>query len=176
MQEFYSFIQNCLTSQPWKPALGAGLAITLLASLKQIGLFPYLIAPLGASATLVWMVPHSPLARARAVIGGSLISAVIGLGVLTILSPTPWAIGLAVALAIFAMVLLDVLHAPAGALPLVIGISHPEPLSFFGNFSRVNLYLGGSGPLLSVADRTKVWLEMRRLRPTRRNIMSSSFE
>jgi len=65
MQDFYSFIQNRLTSQPWKPALGAGLAIALLASLKQIGLFPYLIAPLGASATLVWMVPHSPLARAH---------------------------------------------------------------------------------------------------------------
>ena len=127
--------------------MGAGLAIALLASLKQIGFFPYLIAPLGASATLVWMVPNSPLARGRAVIGGSLISAVIGLSVLTILSPTPWAIGLAVALAIFAMVIFDVLHAPAGALPLVIGISHPEPLSFLATLAASTCILVGLGRL-----------------------------
>ena len=147
MQDFYSLIQNRLSSQPWKPALGAGLAIAFLASLKQIGLFPYLIAPLGASATLVWMVPNSPLARGRAVIGGSLISAVIGLSVLTILSPTPWAIGLAVALAIFAMVVCDVLHAPAGALPLVIGISHPEPLSFLATLAASTGILVGLGQI-----------------------------
>lgn len=147
MQDFYSLVQSRLTSHPWKPALGAGLAIAFLASLKQIGLFPYLIAPLGASATLVWMVPNSPLARVRAVIGGSLISAVIGLCVLAILSPTPWAIGLAVALAIFAMVLLDVLHAPAGALPLVIGISHPEPLSFLATLAASTCILVGLGRL-----------------------------
>ncbi len=143
MQDLHSLIQQRLTSQPWKPALGAGFAIALLASLNQIGLFPYLVAPLGASATLVWLVPNSPLARARAVIGGSLISAVIGLGVLTILSPTPWAIGLAVALAIFAMVVFDVLHAPAGALPLVIGISHPKPLSFLATLAASTCILVG---------------------------------
>ncbi len=147
MQGLHSLIRKRLTSQPWKPALGAGLAIALLASLNQIGLFPYLIAPLGASATLVWLVPNSPLARARAVIGGSLISAVIGLGVLTILSPTPWAIGLAVALAIFAMVVFDVLHAPAGALPLVIGISHPKPLSFLATLAASTCILVGLGRL-----------------------------
>ncbi|WP_395778432.1 HPP family protein [Aquidulcibacter sp.] len=145
MQDFHSIIQSRLASQPWKPALGAGLAIALLASLKQIGLFPYLIAPLGASATLVWMVPNSPLARARAVIGGSLISAVIGLGVLTMLSPTPWAIGLAVALAIFAMVVFDILHAPAGAMPLVIGVSHPEPFPFLATLAASTCILVGLG-------------------------------
>ena len=105
--------------------MDAGLAIALLASLKQIGLFPYLIAPSGASATLVCMVPNSPLARA--VIGASLIFAAIVLGVLTILCPTPWAIRVGVGLAIFAKVFLHVLNTPAGALPLVIGIDHPEP-------------------------------------------------
>jgi len=151
MQDFFSFIQNRLTSQPWKPALGAGLSIALLASLKQIGLFPYLIAPLGASATVVWMVPDSPLARARAVIGGSLISAAIGLGVFAIQSPSPWAIGIAVALSIFAMVLLDVLHAPAGALPLVIGISHPDPFPFLVTLAASTCILVGLG-------RSYLWL------------------
>ncbi|OYU52705.1 MAG: HPP family protein+B94 [Alphaproteobacteria bacterium PA1] len=151
MQNLTSRLQNRLTSQPWKPALGAGIAIALIASLKHVGFFPYLIAPLGASATLVWMVPKSPLARARAVIGGSLISAAIGLGVLGMLGATPWAIGLAVGLAIFAMVLFDVLHAPAGALPLVIGISHPEPVAFLAT-------LAASTIILVVLGRLYLWL------------------
>jgi CBS domain-containing membrane protein len=151
MQDFYALVQTRLTSQAWKPALGAGLAIALIASLKQMHLFPYLIAPLGASATLVWMVPKSPLARARAVIGGSLISAAIGLAILSFLGSTPWAIGLAVSLAIFAMVLFDVLHAPAGALPLVIGISHPEPISFLAT-------LAASTVLLVALGRLYIWL------------------
>lgn len=151
MQDFYSQIQTRLTSQAWKPALGAGLAIALIAGLKQVHLFPYLIAPLGASATLVWMVPKSPLARARAVIGGSLISAAIGLAILSLMGSSPWAIGLAVSLAIFAMVLFDVLHAPAGALPLVIAISHPEPVSFLAT-------LAASTVLLVVLGRLYIWL------------------
>jgi hypothetical protein len=45
------------------------------------------------------------------------------------------------------MVLLDVLHAPAGALPLVIGISHPEPLSFLATLAGSTCILVGLGRL-----------------------------
>jgi hypothetical protein len=43
------------------------------------------------------------------------------------------------------MVLFDVLHAPAGALPLVIGISHPEPLSFLATLAASTCILVGLG-------------------------------
>lgn len=145
MKALSTRLRSRLAAQPWKPAMGAGLAIALLAGLKGVGLLPFLIAPLGASATLVWMVPNSPLARARSVIGGSLVSALIGFGVLTISGATPWGIGFAVGLAILAMALLDVLHAPAGALPLVIGINHLEPVSFIATlaFSTILLVVLG---------------------------------
>jgi CBS domain-containing membrane protein len=155
MRALYTLLETRLASQPWKPALGAGLAIALLASLKQLGALPYLIAPLGASATLVWMVPKSPLARASAVIGGSLVSALIGFGILTTLGATPWAIGLAVGLSILAMVVFDVLHAPAGALPLVIGVNHPEPISFM-------VSLAISTVLLVLMGRLYGWLTTRK--------------
>lgn len=156
MQDLFTHFRNRLNTQPWKPALGAGLAIALIASLKQVGFFPYLIAPLGASASLVWMVPNSPLARARAVIGGSLISAAIGLGVVTLLGSTPWAIGLAVGLAIFSMVIFDVLHAPAGALPLLIGLSSPEPVSFLATLSVSTVLLVVLGRLYQGVAEQKV--------------------
>lgn len=151
MRALYTLIQTQLAGQSWQPALGAGLAITLIAGLKQMGLMSYLIAPLGASATLVWMVPKSPLARPRAVVGGSLVSALIGFAVLTFSGTMPWAIGLAVGLSIFAMLAFDVLHAPAGALPLVIGINHPEPVSFMTS-------LVVSTVLLVVLGRLYLWL------------------
>jgi CBS-domain-containing membrane protein len=102
------------------------------------------------------MVPNSPLARARAVIGGSLISAAIGLGVVTLLGSTPWVIGLAVGLAIFAMVVFDVLHAPAGALPLVIGLSHPEPVSFLATLAASTVLLVVLGRLYQGVAEPKV--------------------
>lgn len=156
MRDFYTLLRIRLNTQPWKPALGAGLAIAVIASLKHIGFLPYLIAPLGASATLVWMVPNSPLARARAVIGGSLISAAIGLGVVTLVGSTPWVTGLAVGLAIFAMVIFDVLHAPAGALPLVIGLSHPEPVSFLATLAASTVLLVVLGRLYQGVAEPKV--------------------
>ena len=141
MRALSSLFQTRWATQPWKPALGAGLAIAVIAGLKAWGMLAYLIAPLGASATLVWMVPKSPLARPRAVIGGSLISALIGFFVLSLSGSTPWAMGFAVGLAIFAMVMFDVLHAPAGALPLVIGINHPEPVAFMASLAASTILL-----------------------------------
>ena len=49
--------------------------------------------------------------------------------------------GFAVGLAIFAMVMFDVLHAPAGALPLVIGINHPEPVAFMASLAASTILL-----------------------------------
>ncbi|GBF58142.1 hypothetical protein PbB2_01813 [Candidatus Phycosocius bacilliformis] len=129
----------------WKPALGAGIAIGFLALMHDYGVLAYLIAPLGASATLVWMLPKSPLARARAVVGGSLVSAIVGFLILGLAHVSPLSLGLAVGLAILAMALLDLLHAPAGALPLVIATHHPEPLPFLATLvvSTVALVLLG---------------------------------
>jgi CBS-domain-containing membrane protein len=129
------------------PALCAGAAIGSLGYLSQMSQIGFLVAPLGASATLIWFVPASPLARPRAVVGGSLVSAAIGLALYAVFGTSPVAIGVAVALAIFAMITLDVLHAPAGALPILVASSHPTAFSFLSTLAFATVFLVVCGAL-----------------------------
>lgn len=101
--------------------ISATCAIALLSFSEQ--LFPgsaLLMAPLGASAVLVFGVPNSPLAKAKNVIFGHLITAFIGLMVLTIFGASPLSMALATGMAVSAMLLSDTTHPPAGANPLLI--------------------------------------------------------
>jgi CBS domain-containing membrane protein len=111
-------------------ALGAALAIVLAAALTgmlfRISGFviplPFLVAPLGASAVLVFCVPASPLAQPWPVIGGDLISAAAGLA-LGHLIGIPWlAASLALCVAIALMSLLRCLHPPGGAAALLYAL------------------------------------------------------
>jgi CBS domain-containing membrane protein len=89
-------------------------------------LHPLLVAPIGASAVLVFAVPASPLAQPRGVIGGNVVSAFIGVTVAMLLPAQPLiAAPLAVALAISAMTLLGCLHPPGGAVALITVIGGP---------------------------------------------------
>src|SRR5215217_3370378 len=66
-----------------RSAAGAllGILATGLVSRAAVGdgaALPVLIAPMGASAVLLFAVPASPLAQPWSIIGGNLISALIG--------------------------------------------------------------------------------------------------
>ena len=103
---------------------GLGLALTYIAgTLAPHGTLPAIVAPLGASAVLVFAVPASPLAQPWPVIGGNTISALIGVAIWRLIPDPTVAAGLAVAAAILAMSLLRCLHPPGGAAALtaVIG-------------------------------------------------------
>lgn len=99
---------------------GAGLGV-LAAALAGLGIqdflpaLPFLIAPIGASAVLVFVVPSSPLAQPWPVVGGNVISAIVGVAVLHNVPNTAAAIAIAVGGAIFIMSLLRCLHPPGGA-------------------------------------------------------------
>lgn len=84
---------------------------------------PLIVAPMGASAVLLFAVPASPLAQPWSIIGGNTISALVGILVATLVDDPMLAIGLAVSLAILAMSLTRSLHPPGGAAALtaVIG-------------------------------------------------------
>lgn len=89
-------------------------------------LHPLLVAPIGASAVLVFAVPASPLAQPRSVLGGNIISAFVGITV-ALLVPQPLvAAPLAVGLAIATMMLLGCLHPPGGAVALICVIGGPK--------------------------------------------------
>lgn len=100
--------------------LGGFVAIYLLAQATQTLGELLLIAPFGASCVLLFALPQSPLAQPRNVIGGHLISTFVGLAVLAVLGSQPFAMGLAVGLAIIAMQVTGTLHPPAGGDPLVV--------------------------------------------------------
>ncbi|TPJ75981.1 HPP family protein [Mesorhizobium sp. B2-6-2] len=103
--------------------LGAtiGIALTGMISGLAMGSGPLvamLVAPMGASAVLLFAVPSSPLAQPWSIIGGNTISALVGVTVAHFVHDTVIASGLAVALAIAAMSFTRSLHPPGGAAAL----------------------------------------------------------
>lgn len=95
-------------------------------------LVPLIVAPVGASAVLLFAVPASPLAQPWPIIGGNSISALAGVIAWRIIPDPTYAIGLAVCLAILAMSFTRSLHPPGGAAALtaVIGGQPVHDLGF----------------------------------------------
>jgi CBS-domain-containing membrane protein len=122
-------------------ALGAGLAVAILGFLGDASDLHLLIAPLGASAVLVFALPASPLAQPRAVIGGNLIGAVVALASLSLLGHAPWALGTAVAITLALMLLTRTLHAPAGGMPVLLADAMPDPWMFLAAVAAGTLLL-----------------------------------
>lgn len=115
-----------------KAASGAigGIAITGLLCGLMLGnglAHPLLVAPMGASAVLLFAVPASPLAQPWPVLGGNVISALVGIAVGHIIPNPTIAAALAVGAAIAIMSLLRCLHPPGGAVALsaVMGAGGP---------------------------------------------------
>ncbi|MGD8618674.1 MAG: HPP family protein [Gammaproteobacteria bacterium] len=97
-----------------------GILGVLLISQAYLGLSgsASLVASMGASAVLLFAVPHGPLSQPWAVFGGHLISAAIGVGCARLHAPPLFTSALAVALAISAMHYLRCIHPPGGATAL----------------------------------------------------------
>lgn len=111
----------------------------------------FLIGSFGASAVLIYGVINSPLAQPRNLIGGHLISAIIGVTVHKLLPNELWlACALSVALAIVAMQITKTLHPPGGATALIANIGS-EKIKNLGYFYVVSPVLTGVIILLIVA-------------------------
>lgn len=79
-----------------------------------------IIGSFGASAVLIYGAIRSPLAQPRNLIGGHVLSALIGVAVFKMLGHQPWlAAALAVSTAIALMHLTKTLHPPGGATALI---------------------------------------------------------
>ncbi|MEY4762908.1 MAG: hypothetical protein RLZZ200_2764 [Pseudomonadota bacterium] len=121
--------------EQWRAAAGAALGV-LAAGLscrllgQAAGVSPWLVAPIGASAALVFALPSSPLAQPWPVIGGNTLSACIGLLVGALVPDLAWGGALAVGLAILAMFLARCLHPPGGAVALLAVLTHATSLHF----------------------------------------------
>lgn len=108
-----------------------------------------LIASFGASAVLIYGALKSPLAQPRNLIGGHVISAVIGVACYRYCFFNPWFVSvLAVSTAIAVMHITGTLHTPGGATALiaVIGSEKIHALGYIYAFVPV-----GAGALMMLA-------------------------
>lgn len=112
-------------------AIGILLTILICSALPYTRSdLPFIVAPLGASAVLVFAVPSSPMAQPWPAVGGNIISSLVGVAVFRAIPDLVLAAGVAVGAAILVMSLLRCLHPPGGAsaLTAVIG-SHAVHMS-----------------------------------------------
>ena len=102
-------------------------------SLAHFGLFSgsdmtMILGSMGATAALVYGAPAAPFSQPRNVLGGHLISVLIGVGCRMIL-PLPLAVPAAASLSIMAMQGTGTLHPPAGGTTLIAVLGGPAVVS-----------------------------------------------
>lgn len=125
-RDFFPVSTNTSLKESCYGALGAfvGLLGTALLCRWGLGLeVHWLIAPMGASAVLLFAAPASPLAQPWSILVGNGVSALMGVLSASLVADPAQAAALAVMLAIAAMLLTRSLHPPGGAVALtaVIG-------------------------------------------------------
>lgn len=114
----------------WRSCLGALLGIAFTGGAMHLLLghaatIPLLVAPMGASAVLLFGVPASPLAQPWSIVGGNLVSATIGVTCASTIADPILASALAVALSICGMFALRCVHPPSGAVALTAVLGGP---------------------------------------------------
>ncbi|MGD0148592.1 MAG: HPP family protein [Xanthobacteraceae bacterium] len=101
-------------------AAGGAIAIGSMEVFSATTAFPLVAIPFATSIVTVLGSPRAEPAQPRALVGGHLISTLVGLLVVKLCGPAPWAAAVAVGLAMAAMHLTGTFHPPAGIDPLVV--------------------------------------------------------
>jgi CBS-domain-containing membrane protein len=118
MVDRYQFLAVCAG------ALGGGIAIAAMEAFSIRTAFPLVAIPFATSIVTVLGSPTAPPAQPRALIGGHLVATFVGLVIVKLCGPEPWAAALAVGLAMVAMHLTGTFHPPAGIDPLVVVVNN----------------------------------------------------
>ncbi|HSD96798.1 MAG TPA: HPP family protein, partial [Sulfuricaulis sp.] len=105
-------------------ALGAAAGIALALSIVAPPASPLLLASLGGSAVFLFGLTRAPAAQPRALFGGHLGGALIGIVCCQFFGNSLWVYALALTLTLCYMLLTKTVHPPAGANPLIMIYSH----------------------------------------------------
>jgi len=110
---------------------------TLLASFFSLTLLeseqmPMILASTGASAILLFALPHAQVSEPWNLVGGHLVSALVGVSCAKLISSALLASSLTIPLAMFAMHILRCMHPPGGATAItaVVGGEHVHELGY----------------------------------------------
>ena len=141
-EHFWSFIGSFF---------GIGIIAYLQAQTLPTSDVVFLIGSFGASSVLVYGVIQSPLAQPRNLVGGHLVSAIIGVTVQKCIPDVLWiSAPLAVSLSIVFMQITKTLHPPGGATAL-IAVTGSSAIIKMGYFYVLSPVLSGVLILLLVA-------------------------
>ncbi len=116
--------------EKWIAILTCGAAIFFTALISHLYAGEHgriLVASMGASAVILFILPSSPLAQPWSFAGGQMLSAIAGVYCSYFILEPALAAGLSVALAVTAMLCLRCLHPPGAATALAPVLSNPHP-------------------------------------------------
>ena len=119
----------------WRAFLGVGFGVLITALtgrwLAGSGVpATWLVAPMGASAVIVFAIPASPMAQPWAVLGGNTISALVGITCANMIPDPVLAVSVAVGVALAMMFIFQCLHPPGGATAILAVILHVTSYKF----------------------------------------------
>jgi len=109
--------------------LGGFLAIAAVAALSDLLAVTLVLGSFGATCVLIFGYPDVPFSQLRNVVGGHVLSSLVGLAFLTVFGAHWWSVALALATAIALMMLTRTVHPPAGSNPVIVFLIQP-PWSF----------------------------------------------
>lgn len=117
-------------AERWRSALAALVGFLIMEGVLTV--LPvsaetrHLLVPVGATAVILYTLPHSPLGQPWSVAGGLFLSAVAGLACGQWIPWPPLAAATAIAAAIWLMARLRCLHPPGGSLALALALTHHQ--------------------------------------------------
>ncbi len=100
--------------------LGGFIAAATVGLLAFVSGYPLVLGSFGASIFVLFILPDTPFAQPRNVIGGHFISSLVGLLFFHFIGAGWWSMALALATALTAMQVLKVPHPPAGSNPFIV--------------------------------------------------------
>ncbi len=98
--------------------------------------------------------PALPLAQPRSVVGGQLVSALVGFAVLAVGGSSLWTAAVAGGLAIGAMAVARTPHSPAAATSVIVVLTQPHTLRFLALLALATVVLVLVGILAGRSGRT----------------------